>query len=292
MSLAFHALLIYGFLHSPLRVKLLNFGTEVRTVRLSPPIRLTVPGRIEDYIQNYPSPGPFEPGALRRGPGPAAVPRLAPGAARGKDEGRASGLAPENLMKNAPGTPPAPEGGLGGDLALSSRYREEDDGKLRINLLALPDHVQDAPMGFEGGVPSGRSFRRYVLPWVASSRGGRRGGSGPSGGTGEGGQRASAVFQSPGYDISPWAAKVMDLVQLNWSIPSAPSVTGRSMVRIAVTIERGGTFSAFEVTDLSDLEVFNAAAAAALRASAPLPALPEDFPARSLTAIFVFTYHD
>ncbi len=291
-SLAFHALLVYGLFHAPLKVKLLSFGKEVRTVRLAPPLRLTLPRRIEDYIQNYPSPGPFEPGARPPASRPAAAPREVAGTPRGKIDNRGPGLAPENLMKNAPGaTPPSGEA-LSGDLALGSRYREEEDGKLRINLLAIPDHVQDAPMGFEGGVPSGRSFRRYVLPGLTTSRRPGTRESGTGGGTGEGGQRASAFFQSPGYDISPWAAKVMDLVQLNWSIPIAPNVTGRSQVRIAVTIEKSGTFSAFEVTGLADLEVFNAAATAALRASAPLPALPDDFPASNLSAVFVFAYHD
>jgi hypothetical protein len=193
-------------------------------------------------------------------------------------------------MKNGPGTPPGSGEFPNGDLALSSSSREEDDGKLRINLLAIPDHVLDAPLGFEGGVPSGRSFRRYVLPGPLTARGGRASGTGR--GTGEGGQRASAVFQSPGYDISPWAAKVMDLVQLHWSIPAVPSVTGRSEVRVAVTIERNGAFSAFEVSELADLELFNSAAATALKASEPFPALPDDFPASNLSAVFVFTYHD
>ncbi len=291
-SLAFHALIVYGLFHAPLKVKLLSFGKEVRTVRLAPPVRLTLPRRIEDYIQNYPSPGPFEPGARPPASRPTAAPHEADGTPRGQIDSRGPGLAPENLMKNAPGaTPPSGET-LSGDLALGSRYRDEEDGKLRINLLAIPDHVQDAPMGFEGGVPSGRSFRRYVLPGLTASRRAGTRESGPGGGTGEGGQRASAFFQSPGYDISPWAAKVMDLVQLNWSIPIAPNVTGRSQVRIAVTIEKSGTFSAFEVTDLADLEVFNAAATAALRASSPLPALPDDFPASNLSAVFVFAYHD
>lgn len=147
-------------------------------------------------------------------------------------------------------------------------------------------------MGFEGGVQSGRSFRRYVLPGLAISRGGGRRGSGTGGGTGGSGQRAIAVFQSPGYDISPWAAKVMDRVQLNWAIPAALNITGRSEVRIAVTIEKNGVISAFAVTELTDLEVFNNAAEAALRASAPLPALPDDFPASNLLAEFVFAYHD
>jgi hypothetical protein len=291
-SLALHALLVYGFFHAPLRIKLLPLGREVRNVRLAPPVRMTLPGNIEDYIQNYPAPGPVELGTRRPAASPEPSLKKSPGAPPGKAESRRSGLAPENLMKRGPGTPPASGQFLSGDLALGSRYRDEEDGKLRINLLAIPDHVQDAPLGFEGGVPSGRSFRRYVLPGLASSRRGGSRGSGTGGGTEEGGQRARAVFQSQGYDISPWAAKVMDLVQLNWAIPSAPNLTGRSEVRVAVTIERNGAFSKFEILDLADLELFNSAAATALRASEPFPALPDDFPAANLTAMFVFTYHD
>ena len=290
VSLAIHGVLVYGLYHAGLKIKLLPFGREVRNVRLVPPVRLTVPGRIEDYIQSYPAPGPFDLGTRRPAFRPAPSPKEAPVLPPGNTEVRRSGLAPENLMKNGPGTTPASGKFPNGDLALSSSSLEEDDGKLRINLLAIPDHVQDAPLGFEGGVPSGRSFRRYVLPGPASARGGRA--SGTARGTGEGGQRASAVFQSPGYDISPWAAKVMGLVQLHWSIPAAPSVTGRSEVRVAVTIERNGAFSAFEVSELADLELFNSAAATALKASEPFPALPNDFPASNLSAVFVFTYHD
>ncbi len=292
VSLTLHALVVYGLFHAPLVIKLLPLGREVRNVRLAPPVRMTLPGRIEDYIQNYPAPGPFELGTRRPAARPSPGLKKAPEAPSRNAEGRRSGLAPENLMKNGPGTPPAPGESLSGDLALGSRYREEGDGRLRINLLAIPDHVQDAPLGFEGGVPSGRSFRRYVLPGLASSRGGARRSSGTGSGTEEGGQRASAVFLSPGYDISPWAAKVMDLIQLNWAIPSAPNLTGRSEVRVAVTIERNGAFSAFQVFELADLELFNAAAETALKASEPFPALPDDFPASNLTAMFVFTYHD
>jgi TonB C terminal len=291
VSLAVHALIVLGLYHARMTVKILPFGEEVRSVRLAPPPPMLFPGRIEDYIRTHPSPGAFEPGKPPRERRPDAPSGEPSGAPKGGDAGRGSGLVPGNLMKDLPGAPPASGGSQIGSFALSSRDLEEEDGKLRINLLAIPDHVQDAPMGFEGGVPSGRSFRRYTLPGLASSRGGSRG-SGTGGGGPGGGQRASAVFQSPGYDISPWAAKVIERVQTNWSIPSGPNVTGRSEVRIAVTIEKSGAFSAFEVTDLADLEVFNAAAAAALRASEPLPTLPDDFPASNLSAIFVFAYHD
>ncbi len=292
VSLAFHALLVLGLYHARMTIKILPFGEEVRNVRLAPPVPMVLPGRIEDYIRTHPSPGVFEPGTASQERRPAEPPGEPSGAPKGGNAGRGSGLVPENLMKNVPGAPPAAGESRIGSFALSSRYpEEEEDGRLRINLLAIPDHVQDAPMGFEGGVPSGRSFRRYTLPGLASSRRGSRGSGTGGGGTG-GSQRASAIFQSPGYDISPWAAKVIERVQTSWSIPSGPNVTGRSEVRIAVTIEKNGAFSAFEVTDLADLEIFNAAAAAALRASEPLPALPDDFPASNLPAVFVFAYHD
>lgn len=293
VSLALHGLFVYGLFHAPLRIKLLPLGREVRNVHLAPPVRMTFPGRIEDYIQNYPAPGPFELRTRRPAARPAPGPKEASGTPPRNAERRRSGLAPDNLMKNGPGTAPTSGEFPSEDLALSSRSGDEEDGRLRINLLAIPDHVQDAPLGFEGGVPSGRSFRRYVLPGLATARGGRGGlAPGTGGNTGEGGQRASAVFQSPGYDISPWAAKVMDLVQLNWAIPSAPNLTGRSEVRIAVTIERSGTFSAFEVSEFAELELFNSAAATALKASEPFPALPDDFPAANLAAVFIFAYHD
>ena len=292
ISLALHALLIYGLYHARGTIKILTFGREVRNVRLAPPVRMVVPERIEDYIRNSPAPGPFELGTRRQSARPAPAPGASPEASNPDEAGPRSGLAPDNLMKNAPGTPPSSGEALSGSLALGSRYSDEGDGRLRINLLAIPDHVQDAPMGFEGGVPSGRPFRAYILPGLATSRDRGRRGSGAGGGTGGSGQRASAVFQSPGYDISPWAAKVMDRVQLNWAIPSALNVTGRSEVRIAVTIEKSGAFSAFAVTELAELEVFNAAAEAALRASAPLPPLPDDFPGSNLPAEFVFAYHD
>jgi hypothetical protein len=291
VSLAFHAILVLGLYHARMTVKILPFGEEVRSVRLAPPVPMVLPGRIEDYIRTHPSPGVFKPWPPPREKQPAGPPGEPSGAPEGSGPGRGSGLVPENLLKSVPGAPPASGEPRLGSFSLSSRYPEEEDGRLRINLLAIPDHVQDAPMGFEGGVPSGRSFRRYTLPGIASSRGGRRGSGTGRGGTG-GGQRASAIFQSPGYDISPWAAKVVELVQTHWSIPSGPNVTGRSEVRIAVTIEKSGAFSAFEVTDLTDLEIFNAAADAALRASEPLPALPDDFPASNLSAVFVFAYYD
>jgi hypothetical protein len=290
VSLALHALLLVGLYHARMTFRILPFGKQVRSVFLAPPVRMTVPGRIEDYIRNSPSLEPYDFGTRRDAKRAAPAPAAPPGnPAEGRADDKETGLAPDNFMKGAPGTPPNTGREFGGDLSLSSLYGAEGDGKLRINLLAIPDHVQDAPLGFEGGVPAGRSFRRYVLPGLpgtAADPSRARGSAGPGGG----GQRASAVVQSPGYDISPWASLVMDRIQLNWRIPEAPDVLGKSEIRIAVTIDKNGTFSAFAIQQYADLEVLNAAASAALRSSAPLPPLPDDFPAADLEATFVFSY--
>ena len=298
VSLVFHTFLVYGLYHARLTVKVFPVRSAVRDVLLVPPVTLTLPEPIEKYIQNSPSSGgTFGLGFDRDRPGRPKKKGLPEGNAANRPEpGPGSGLAPGNLMKNQPGAPPSLGPSLSGDLALGSRYTEQEDGKLRINLLAIPDHIVEAPLGFENGKEGGHSFLRYVRPnrfgTGAGSGAGASGGTPGGAGTGSGGQRARATFQSPGYDISPWAKKVIDLIQLNWKIPDVRNILEKSEVRISVTIEKNGTFSAFEIAGGMNLEVFNAAAANALRSSSPLPPLPEDFPASNLNALFVFTYHE
>ena len=288
VSLAFHALVVLWLFYARMTVKILAFGGDVQEVHLAPPPPVTFPGPIEEYVRNTPSPREFELGT-RRAAKRAAESGPPPGAPGAAAPGRPSGLVPENLMKGFPGIPSSSESLPGGGFALSRRP-EEEGGRLIINLLAIPEHVEEAPLGFGGPAFGGRSLRRYTLPGTVGGTG-TRGSPGAGGGTGSG-QRATAIFESPGYDISPWAAQVIDVIQNHWSIPMAPDVTGQSEVRIAVTIEKDGAFSSFDVTGSADLEVFNAAAVSALRTSEPLPALPADFPAPRLSAVFIFSYHD
>jgi len=302
VSLVLHAFLVYGLYHTRLTVKVFSVRSAVRDVLLVPPVTLTLPEPVEKYIQNYPSSGgifgqesdqgrPGRPGQPRNGalPGGNGSGRVG--------GGPGSGLAPENLMKNQPNAPPSSGPSLSGVLALGSRYAEQEDGKLRINLLAIPDHIVEAPLGFENGKEGRASLLRYVRPGrfgtgPGTGAGAAGGASAGGTGTGGGGQRARATFQSPGYDISPWAKKVIDLIQLNWKIPDVQNILEKSEVRITVTIEKDGSFSAFEIAGGTNLEVFKAAAANALRTSSPLPPLPGDFPATNLDALFVFTYND
>ena len=167
VSLVLHAFLVYGLYHARLTVKVFPVRSAVRDVLLVPPVTLTLPEPIEKYIQNYPSSGGIFGLESDRGrPGPAEEKRSLPegNAANRPGPGPGSGLAPENLMKNQPSAPPSSGPSLSGELALGSRYAEQEDGKLRINLSAIPDHVVEAPLGFENGKEGRRSFLRYVRP--------------------------------------------------------------------------------------------------------------------------------
>jgi hypothetical protein len=289
VSLVLHTLLVYGLYRARMTLKILAVRSDVKNVLLVPPVRITVPSPIDNYLQNPASGEPlgFESGRPdRRRPGRGNPQKEARSAPAGENR-KESGLAPENLMKNMPGGQPEPESGLSSELGLGKRYSWQENGKYVINLSALPDHIEDAPLGFEGGPNQRyRPLQKYVHPGRAGS------GAGTAVSGGSAGQRARVLIQSPGYDISPWAKKVIDIIQFNWKIPEAVRILDKSEVRFAITIEKDGSLSAFKMLGGTDLEVLNGAASAALTSSVPLPPLPDDFPRPNLEAIFVFAYHD
>jgi hypothetical protein len=277
-SLAFHGLFVYFLFQARMTVKILTVGSRVRDVFLAPPVPVTFPGRVEEYIRTAPSTGPVAPPGVKPASGTGAE---APKGGEPSSAGR--GSAPGG---QAPGRFPYHL-----DLTLGSRNREVGDGGLRINLSAIPDHAEAPPLVIDPGPRGIRPFARYAPPGIAGSGGGTGSGTGTGGKAGSG-QRASVQFESPGYDISPWARKIIDLIQLHWTIPQASDILGKNEVRIAVMIEKDGTLSSFETETTTNLEIFNSAAVEALKLSLPLPSLPDDFPSPNLKAVFVFTYHD
>jgi hypothetical protein len=290
VSVVLHALLVYGLYYARMTLKILVIGPDIKTVILAPPVRITVPSPLDKYLQEPASEEPpwlesrLPKGNAGRGKPRESARPVRPGSGRNE-----SGLAPENLLKAVPGGETENESGLAGELALGKRYQNPEGVRYVINLSALPDHVEDAPLGFEGGPNAPyRPLEKYVQR-------GRAAGvvSGASSGSGgNGGQRARVVIRSPGYDISPWAKKAIDIIQINWRIPDAVRILDKSEVRISVTIEKNGTLSALTMLSATNLEVLNSAAAAALNSGQPLPPLPDDFPRANLEALFVFEYHE
>ncbi|MBN2408669.1 MAG: TonB C-terminal domain-containing protein [Candidatus Aminicenantes bacterium] len=91
------------------------------------------------------------------------------------------------------------------------------------------------------------------------------------------------------YNLSPWAGKVVELIQKNWDIPPTRPANPSAAVEITVVFAKSGQISALEVVSSSDDPTFNQSARFAVELSSPFPPLPEDFPAASLEVSFVFS---
>jgi TonB family protein len=91
------------------------------------------------------------------------------------------------------------------------------------------------------------------------------------------------------YNLSPWASKVVALIQKNWEIPPTRPANPDSAVEIIVVLQKSGQISGLEVVVSTDDQSFNQAARFAVELSSPFPPLPEDFPAASLEISFVFS---
>jgi periplasmic protein TonB len=103
----------------------------------------------------------------------------------------------------------------------------------------------------------------------------------------------------PGYgsfninsaQLKPWAKRALLSIQKNWTIPPAIRKNPRSLVEIAITIERNGNISTVKVSKSAHEETLDQAAVNAIRTSSPLPQLPESFPYKNLQVSLKFNYN-
>jgi len=123
--------------------------------------------------------------------------------------------------------------------------------------------------------------------------GGSGDGTAPGGGDGTASHAlgGSAFFDSRGYDITPWARRVVYRIKTNWIFPSASELGLKGVVGIYVLIERNGTLGSVYIRRASGIRPFDQAAFNAIELSAPLPPLPDDFPRENLPAYLLFYYN-
>ena len=105
-------------------------------------------------------------------------------------------------------------------------------------------------------------------------------------------QRARASFKVEGYNLTPWAEKIVNKILVNWIIPSDQKMSLKGVVGISATIEKNGELSSITIVSSSTDQFLDEAALKALRLSSPLPGLPDDFPNKNLEAYFEFHYND
>jgi TonB family protein len=101
----------------------------------------------------------------------------------------------------------------------------------------------------------------------------------------------NAFFDSRGYDITPWAKRMVFRVKKNWIFPPATAYGPKGTVGIYVLIERDGSIGQVYIRKASGIRPFDQAAFNAIGLSAPLPPLPDDFPYDDLPAYLLFRYN-
>ncbi len=295
VAIVFHSLLILWLATARIRVKIFPGPTRVQAVEVVPKIP-PYPAQAPPIVA-APRGTPVKPGAPLPGPMIAGQRRGESARATGAGTGGGPGAGSGVRGSGGPGGeyPMTRRAVRGLDLSLRSRPGEEDEGepRLTVNLAAIPKGVDAGPLvssaaGRGGPAPDLRGYVRPGLP--AGGPGGPGGGSG-SGAGGGGGQSAAMVLPPEAYNIGPWAQKVIDRIQLNWLLPYLRSLPVETEVRIAVTVERTGEVSRFDLTRQAGSQALNDAASNAVRQSSPFPALPDDLPLPKLEVVFVFNYN-
>jgi TonB family protein len=106
---------------------------------------------------------------------------------------------------------------------------------------------------------------------------------------------AMAYFKSKGIDITPWARKVVERINGNWSIlPGFGTSDGSAggEVGIAVVFDPEGKVVSADVKRSSNLQYMDRAALNAIQMSAPFPTPPGRFPGGQLKVFFLFNYEN
>ena len=101
----------------------------------------------------------------------------------------------------------------------------------------------------------------------------------------------NAVFNSHGYDITPWAKRVVYRIKKNWNIPASVNFGQNGIVNIYTVIQKQGNLAYLIVKKSSNVQSFDRAAFAAIKISAPFPQLPDDFPYNHIEGMIIFKYN-
>ncbi|MBN2346192.1 MAG: TonB C-terminal domain-containing protein [Candidatus Aminicenantes bacterium] len=197
-----------------------------------------------------------------------------PGAPSGRGEGRMPALPGREAVGEAaePEREKAPR--LTVDMGEISRRLGERkatvDGSSFAGAQGLPFGDPDAPG--EGEFPGGEA-------------------SAAGDGTASDAMAGNAFFDSRGYDITPWARRMVYRVKKNWISPPVSRYGLKGVVGIYVLIGRDGAIVRSFVRRASGIRPLDQAAFNAVALSAPLPPLPDDYPRADLAAYLLFYYN-
>ncbi len=280
VSILVHGGLIYLLIHHFVSVRIIEFKSPVTPVVIVPPPPLQLPetarnpANLPEVIDGFPeflSPRTLPPKRSLSPPPPASFGEpAAPAPVEAFEPKFSSGFRLDQ-------PPPKEPGAISGD-------------RLRLPIQERMIASRDDLSRPTPPPPKDVDWRKY-LSVGSGGPGGYLSGASPGRGRVRGSLRSGSLVSADirKYNLSPWASKVVELIQRNWDIPPTRPANPDSVVEIAVVLTKNGQVSALEVVASTDDPTFNQAARFAVELSSPFPALPEEFPAASLEVSFVFT---
>jgi len=105
---------------------------------------------------------------------------------------------------------------------------------------------------------------------------------------------AQILSDTQGVDFGPYLARIVYMVRENWYalIPESARLGERGRVAWDFDIQKDGALVGPDLAASSGAEPLDHAAQAAIRASAPFPPLPAEFPGNHLRLRFIFLYNE
>lgn len=272
VSVLLHAVFLLLLLHA--RFPMGDVPAEMRVIEIvpmAPPLAATVrPGPPPEPPLVYVRPFVLKGGA----------PGAANGSAAGKGEVRAAAAGSGGHQRSAGGN---------GSLLASAPAAKEGDAARRLTV-----DMKRIESELTGNRSPGTAGIAGTGALAATGKGmpfGDPGGNGRDGdGTVSSAMAGNAFFDSRGYDITPWAQRLVYRVKKNWIMPPASSFGLKGTVGIYMVIARDGSIARVFVRKASGVRPLDQAAYNAIRLSAPLPPLPDDFPRADLPAYLLFYY--
>jgi len=276
VTLAFHALLIYGIVTVRFEVKIVSFKQKVTRVYLAPQEKLELPKDYERRLAGLPQAGVAEGfsvsesggirGSTPAGPSSTSRPQPASSGIIAVPGQTSSGF----ILNYRPGS----EKGKVPDLDLSLPARDLAERRRRSGGPVVSDPRLKSYPGKEFFTGSGGGGSGHVL--ARSGTGDRviyRG-------------KIPAGAQS--YELSAWGRQAVEAIQKHWILPLTKKDRVEGKVGVTVVVEKDGSVSVVRILNSSNISLLDGAALAAIVASLPFPRLPQDFPDPNLEAYFLF----
>lgn len=230
------------------------------------------PVRVIAIEVSGPTPPFFAPGSMAKAAGNGRVPSTPPGGAGGKNTAATpAGGSGESAVKGANGSPFT--------IPLTFSLKEAPADMFTLAPANRGPGLALRPVGPGGPLPMGKYSASVYNPGVMMD-----GAAGPGGGI-------LIPFDIKEKTVAAWTETVLDRIERNWIIPVSARLAFSGQVQVTLTIEKNGSPQALVMDDPSLPEAVAQSALHAVKASLPLPPLPENVAGQAFAFTFVFIYN-